>query len=97
MARHLQAMQGEYTDLEYDRIDRIVGEKAITGYDITFFCLDLMNVAQVLSFEQNNITYAVFWQTGNQLIIHNSEEVATEKVLEAMTLSLLRHFDLAML
>ncbi len=86
----LEAMQGEYTDLEYDRFEKIQFEKAITGFEITFFCLDLMNVAQVLCFEQNGITYAVFWQTGNQLIIHNGEEVPTEKVLDAMTFSLLR-------
>lgn len=86
----LEAMQAEYADLEYDRFDRIQFEKAVTGYEITFFCLDLMNVAQVLSFEQDGITYAVFWQTGNQLIIHDDEEIPTERVLDAMTYSLLR-------
>jgi hypothetical protein len=86
----LEAMQAEYEDMEVDRFDRILFDKTITGFEMTFFYLDLMNLATVLCFEQDGLTYAVFWQTGNQLIIRNDEAVPIEKVLEAITYSLLR-------
>ena len=86
----LSAMQDEYLDMEFERIDMEMFEKSITGFEIHFFYLDLMNLARVLAFEEDGLTYAVFWQTGNQLIIHNDETVPVEKVLEAITFSFLR-------
>lgn len=86
----LAAMQEEYEDMEADRFDRIFFDKTVTGFEMTFFYLDLMNFATVLCFEQGGLTLAVFWQTGNQLIIRNDESVPVEKVLEAVTFSLLR-------
>lgn len=86
----LEVMQGEYEDMEFERIDKILFEKSVTGYEMTFFYLDLMNLASVLCFEQAETTYAVFWQTGNQLIIQPEEAAPTEKVLEAITYSLLK-------
>jgi hypothetical protein len=85
-----EVMQEEYEDIEIDRFERILFDKTIIGFEMTFFYLDLMNLATVLCFEQNGLTYAVFWQTGNQLIIRNSETVPVEKVLEAITYSLLQ-------
>ncbi|MDR2754187.1 MAG: hypothetical protein LBC20_00640 [Planctomycetaceae bacterium] len=86
----LTLMQEEYEDMEVDRFDRIFFDKTVTGFEMTFFYLDLMNLATVLCFEQDGLTFAVFWQTGNQLIINNDESVPIEKVLEAVTLSLLQ-------
>lgn len=86
----LAVMQGEYKDMEVERIDKVLFDKEIIGYEITFFYLDLMNLATVLCYEYDGLTYAVFWQTGNQLIVHSGETVPTEKVLEAITFSLLR-------
>jgi hypothetical protein len=86
----LIVMQEEYEDMEVDRFDRILFDKMITGFEMTFFYLDLMNFAKILCFEQDGLTFAVFWQTGNQLIIRNEESVPVEKVLEAVTFSLLQ-------
>ncbi|MDR0870846.1 MAG: hypothetical protein LBN39_08650 [Planctomycetaceae bacterium] len=86
----IKIMQQEYDDIEIDRFDKIVFDKNITGFEMTFFYLDLMNSAQVLCFEQDGIMYAVFWQTGNQLIILPEEDAPTDRVLEAITLSLLK-------
>ncbi|MDR0703428.1 MAG: hypothetical protein LBF88_00395 [Planctomycetaceae bacterium] len=86
----LTVMQEEYDDMEVDRFDRILFDKTITGFEMTFFYLDLMNFAKILCFEQDGLTFAVFWQTGNQLIIRNDESVPVEKVLEAVTFSLLQ-------
>ncbi|MDR0609521.1 MAG: hypothetical protein LBG58_05380 [Planctomycetaceae bacterium] len=86
----LTVMQEEYDDMEVDRFDRVLFDKTITGFEMTFFYLDLMNFAKILCFEQDGLTLAVFWQTGNQLIIRNEESVPVEKVLEAVTFSLLQ-------
>ncbi|GHT41574.1 hypothetical protein FACS189443_3530 [Planctomycetales bacterium] len=85
----VEAMRSEYDDMEVERVDKVMSGKTITGYEITFFYLDLMNVASILCFEQDGQTLAVFWQTGNQLIIQDDEIAPTDKVLEAITLSLI--------
>ncbi|MDR0522120.1 MAG: hypothetical protein LBH00_09755 [Planctomycetaceae bacterium] len=85
-----ETMRSEYDDIEVNRFDKVVHGKRITGFEMTFFYLDLMNVATVLCFEHAGQTFAVFWQTGNQLIIHNGETVPVEDVLEAITESFLR-------
>lgn len=86
----LDTMRREYRDMEVDRVDMLLFGKSITGFEMTFFYLDLMNLATVLCYEEDGLTYAVFWQTGNQLIIQSGESVAAEKVLEAITYSMLR-------
>lgn len=86
----VSAMQEEYEDMESHRIEKELFGKRIVGFEITFFYLDLMNLATVLCFEWDGLIYAVFWQTGNQLIIRADESAPAEKVLEAMTFSFLR-------
>jgi len=86
----VETMQSEYTNIEWDRFEKIVLDKLVVGFEMTFFYLDLMNLATVLCFEQEEQTFAVFWQTGNQLIVCDSETVPVEKVMEAITHSLLR-------
>ena len=84
-----ETVQSEYANTERERFEKIVNDKWVVGFDMTFFYLDLMNLAMVLCFEQADQTYAVYWQTGNQLIIHDGKAVAVEKVMEAITHSLL--------
>jgi hypothetical protein len=86
----LETMRAEYQDMEVERIDEIMYEKYVTGFEMTFFYLDLMNEARVLTFDNGKLTYAIFWQTGNQLIIHADKEVPTDSVLDAITVSFLR-------
>jgi len=85
----LETMQSEYANLEWDRFEKVVSDKWVVGVEMTFFYLDLMNLATVLCFEQEGQTYAVFWQTGNQLILHDGKTIPAEKVMETITLSLL--------
>jgi len=84
-----ETVQSEYANTEWDRFEKIVNDKWVVGFEMTFFYLDLMNLAMVLCFEQDDQTYAVYWQTGNQLIIHDGKAVPVEKVMEAITHSLL--------
>ncbi|MDR2169275.1 MAG: hypothetical protein LBP59_03955 [Planctomycetaceae bacterium] len=86
----LEVMRSEYQDMEIDRIEEIMYEKYVTGYSMTFFYLDLMNEARVLTFDTGVLTYVIFWQTGNQLIIHADKEIPTDSVLDAITVSFLR-------
>lgn len=88
-----EAMQSEYDDIEVVRFEKNMHGKAVTGFEMTFFYLDLMNLAAVFCFEQDGQTLAVFWQTGNQLIVHNEEAVPVEDVLAAVTETLLRGSD----
>jgi hypothetical protein len=76
--------------MEVERVDEIMYEKYVTGFEMTFFYLDLMNEARVLTFDTGLLTYVIFWQTGNQLIIHADREVSTDQVLNAITVSFLR-------
>jgi len=85
----LETMQSEYAHLEWDRWEKVVADKWVVGVEMTFFYLDLMNLATVLCFEHAGQTLAVFWQTGNQLIIHDGKTVPAERVMEAITHSLL--------
>lgn len=91
IAREVQEMMlSEYQDMEIEPFSKTMLDKHITGFEMTFFYLDLMNSAQILCFEQDGLMFAVFWQTGNQLIVQPEEDAPTDRVLEAITLSLLR-------
>ena len=85
----VETVQSEYANIEWDRFEKIVYDKLVIGFEMTFFYLDLMNLATVLSFEYEERTLVVYWQTGNQLIIHDGKAVPVEKVMKAITHSLL--------
>ena len=86
----VEVMRTEYQDMEIVRIEKDLFGKTLRGAEMTFFYLDLMNTASVLCYSDSLTTYAVFWQTGNQLIVGNDEPVSLEQVFEAITYSLLR-------
>ncbi|GHT33581.1 hypothetical protein FACS189427_07800 [Planctomycetales bacterium] len=86
------AMEAEYKEIETEPFEKQAFGKIITGFDISFFYLDLVNSAKVLCFEDNGLVYAVFWQTGNQLLIRSDDSLPVEDVLEAITHSLFAGF-----
>ena len=86
----VEAMRTDYQDMEINRVEKSLFGKTLRGAEMMFFYLDLMNTASVLCYGDDLTTYAVFWQTGNQLIIAVDEVVPLEKVFEAITYSLLR-------
>ena len=47
LQRTLEALKSEYEDLEIDEANNKVGEFDLTGYDATFFYLDLLVVAEL--------------------------------------------------
>ena len=86
----VETMRTDYQDMEIERQEKTLFGKTLRGAEMNFFYLDLMNTASVLCYADELTTYAVFWQTGNQLIVGNDEPVPLEKVFEAITYSLLR-------
>lgn len=85
-------MQSEYADIECNRFEQMIAGTSVIGFEMTFFYLDLMNLATVLCFEQGKQLFTVFWQTGNQLVIVDDLTVPIEKTMEAITHSLLEGF-----
>ncbi|HBT77066.1 MAG TPA: hypothetical protein DEB39_09100 [Planctomycetaceae bacterium] len=86
----LDALRDEYPDLEYEPIERTLGGRTLSGYEMHFFFLDLTNTASILCFADETSTYGVFWQCGDQLVLSGrAEEVPTEHVFEAITQTLL--------
>jgi hypothetical protein len=83
-------MQSEYADIECDRFEKKIAGKSVIGFEMTFFFLDMMNVAMVICFEQSGQIISVFWQTSNQQIVVDGKKVSPEKTMESITRSLLR-------
>ena len=90
VASVVETMRTDYQDMEITRQEKNLFGKTLRGAEMIFFYLDLMNTASVLCYADELTTYAVFWQTGNQLIVGNDDPVPLEKVFEAITYSLLR-------
>ena len=86
----VETMRTDYQDMEIVPQEKTLFGKTLRGAEMTFFYLDLMNVASVLCYSDDLTTYAVFWQTGNQLIIQDEGPVSLEQVFEAITYSLVR-------
>ena len=59
----LDAMKGEYEDLEFEPMtESIAGQPAI-GHDMRFFSLDLTNTCSTRSFYAETGTVLLFWQS----------------------------------
>ncbi len=86
----VETMRTDYQDMEIVPLEKSLFGKTLRGAEMNFFYLDLMNTASVLCYADELTTYAVFWQTGNQLIVGNDDGVPVEKVFEAIVYSLLR-------
>ncbi|MGL4595794.1 MAG: hypothetical protein ACRCUY_13815 [Thermoguttaceae bacterium] len=86
----VDTLKAEYQDMEIERFEKVMFDKFVTGYEMTFYYLDLMNFATIQCYESNGAMYVIFWQTGNQLIIMDEEEIPVEKILEAITFSALK-------
>ncbi|MDR1958265.1 MAG: hypothetical protein LBQ54_04365 [Planctomycetaceae bacterium] len=77
-------MSGEYVDLESAPVTKMIAGRMLTGFDMDFMCFDLVNTAMILTFAENNRTYAVFWQSDDRQFGGSCEEV-----FNAITFSLL--------
>ena len=80
----LSELHAEYDELEEEEITRYVADYVLEGYEMNFFYLDMISVAQALKFEDENRGYVVFWQTCDRLAV-SDENLSRVDVFEAMT------------
>jgi len=79
----LEAIRTEYDRVDHSPVERVIGKYKLTGYEINFFFLDLINTALILSFHAGGRTFGIYWQSDDrQLDI-------CEDVFEAITYTLL--------
>ena len=79
-----EAMMTEYRDLESVPTTKMIAGRMLSGFDMDFMVFDLVNTAMVLTFAENNKTYAIFWQADDQLLSGTCEDV-----FNAITFSLI--------
>ena len=79
----VDVMRREYEGLEVEPNDERVGDYDLVGYDLSFYCLDLTNTAQVRSLRVAHSTYTIYWQAEDR------EYARLDRVFQAITMSLL--------
>jgi hypothetical protein len=85
--RTLEAFREEYEDVESEPVSEEIMDHAATGFDLDFFCLDLLVTCQVRSFILAGQTLLLIYQA-------ESQEFETRcEVFEAMTRSLFLDVD----
>jgi len=70
-----QVMMEEYRDLESVPTTKMIAGRTLSGYDMDFMCFDLVNTAMILCFEENERTYAIFWQADDRQLSGICEDV----------------------
>lgn len=79
-----ETMRQEFDTFESTRADCTLEGIAVVGYEMDFYCLDLLVTARAQSFQIADKTFLVLFQAENR------EYEKLEPVFEAITLSLLR-------
>jgi hypothetical protein len=77
-------MRAEYRDLDSEAAIDEIDHRALAGFDLNFYCLDLTNTAQVRSVATPAATYVVFCQAEDR------EWDRIAHVFAAMTTSFMR-------
>jgi hypothetical protein len=83
----VEAMKEEYEELEAEKTRETIAGHATIGYDLSFYCLDLINTACIRALRTVDGTYTVFCQAEDR------DFERLEQVFQAMTTSLLDHVD----
>lgn len=82
--RTLDALKSEYEDLEIDEAKTRIGDIVLKGYDVTFFYLDLLVVAELRIVEREDDKILLLIQSESRELDENRE------VFSAMIYSMLR-------
>ena len=80
----LSTMRSEYEAVEAEPILEVLEGREVIGYEMNFYCLDFLVVAQVVSFLRGNETVVVFIQAESR----DHDQLAP--VFRAMLIGLLR-------
>ena len=82
-------MRQEYEELEAEAVQEKLAGRDTVGYDLNFYCLDLINTAVVRSFRTNRRTYTIFYQAEDR------EFAQVEQVFLAIATSLINGLEAA--
>ena len=80
----VDAMRLEYESLEAEPVSETIDGRQLTGFDLSFFYLDLTNTACIRCLRAGGATFTIFYQAEDR------EFRDIGLVLQAMTISLLR-------
>lgn len=80
----LDAMRGEYDELEVDAVTEEIADESTIGYDLQFYCLDFLVRCRILALTTTDKTVLVTWQAEDR------DYDSLESVFYAITTSLLR-------
>ncbi|MBM4091794.1 MAG: hypothetical protein FJ276_20560 [Planctomycetes bacterium] len=80
----IRSVQQEYEEVEMLRVEELIGATPATGFDLHFFCLDLLVCAQIRSFVLPGKTCVLLCQAED----HEFDRIAP--VFLAITVSLIR-------
>ncbi len=81
----LETMRGEYEDFESQEATDVMGDIEIHGFDMDFYCLDMVVEARVRGVTVGEATYLFFYQAESQ------EFTKLDQVFRAMALSTLQN------
>lgn len=80
----LDGVRNEYDNLDIEAVCEPISGQETLGYDVNFYCLDLLSTAQIRGFQTERATYTMLWQA------EDCEFERVRQVFEAMTTSLIR-------
>jgi hypothetical protein len=83
----VDAMKSEYEELEAHAVEETLAGRELVGYDLNFYCLDLIGAASVRCIRTPRATYAVFCQAEDR------EFDQLRAVFLAMTTSFLENLE----
>ena len=58
----LETMRAEYPDMDTTEIAETIADVDLSGYEMNFVCLDMVNTARVLCYSDEQSTYVVMCQ-----------------------------------
>ena len=79
----LVALGDTYEDLDTEPAEETIAGQELVGYDLNFYCLDLISTAQIRAFRRQGRTFLLLWQAEDR----EFDEVSN--VFRAITTSLL--------
>ncbi len=80
----MEMMRKEYDNLDTEVVTEEIADRALIGYDLNFYCLDLTNTSHIRSCRTDDATYLVFCQAEDR------EFEKLSLVFRAMLVSLLQ-------
>ena len=83
----VEAMKEEYQEIEVEAVEETVADREMSGYDLSFYYLDLTNTVQVRSLQTDRATYVIFCQAEDR------EFDQVQMVFRAMATSLINQIS----